>query len=402
MKEESPFTPGSPVPVELFVGREEQIKEIFRYLNQTEKGRLENIFLSGERGIGKSSLGKFVREWAEEKKNFLTVHVFLGGVTTLEELVRKIFEGILKETKKENWFDKISGLFGKYIKDVGLFGVSVGFNPPRDRLKEIVNNFPEALHNIIVKINTEKNGILIVLDDINGISKESDFANWYKSFADTIATHYDKFPVLLMPVGLPEIRDQLGDFQPSLLRIFRVIEIKKLSEEEVEGFFKKSFDKVNLRVDPQALKNMVRASSGLPILMHEIGDAVFWINEDNVIDSNDTLFGILTATDNIGKKYIDPKVYRAIKSPRYISILRKLSKIEFGYMFKRKEIMPYLNEKEKKAFDNLLKKLRETGIIILDGERGRGAYKFTNFLYYMYMLLESFTYQQKKKKINLR
>ena len=43
-KENSPFTPGSPVPVELFVGRLDQIKEIIRYVGQIPYGKQENAF----------------------------------------------------------------------------------------------------------------------------------------------------------------------------------------------------------------------------------------------------------------------------------------------------------------------------------------------------------------------
>ncbi|MEA1944750.1 MAG: BREX system ATP-binding domain-containing protein [Euryarchaeota archaeon] len=91
MKENSPFTPGNPAPVELFVGRVEQIEEILRYVRQTASGRQENVFLAGERGIGKSSLAAFLR-YLVNRENFLAIHVFLGGVTDLEELVRRIFE----------------------------------------------------------------------------------------------------------------------------------------------------------------------------------------------------------------------------------------------------------------------------------------------------------------------
>ena len=56
-KENSPFTPGSTVPVELFVGRSEQIKELIRYVGQISSGKQENVFLAGDRGIGKSSFG---------------------------------------------------------------------------------------------------------------------------------------------------------------------------------------------------------------------------------------------------------------------------------------------------------------------------------------------------------
>ncbi|RLC44334.1 MAG: hypothetical protein DRH70_08920, partial [Candidatus Coatesbacteria bacterium] len=56
MKRESPFTPRYPVPNDLFVGREDIIRELLRYIRQAASGRQEHIFLVGERGIGKTSL----------------------------------------------------------------------------------------------------------------------------------------------------------------------------------------------------------------------------------------------------------------------------------------------------------------------------------------------------------
>ena len=78
-----------------------------------------------------------------------------------------------------------------------------------------------------------------------------------------------------MSIGLPEIRDSLSRLQPPLMRIFRVVSVEKLSDAEVKEFFEKAFKKVNMEVEPEALEDMVKFSSGLPILMHEIGDAVF-------------------------------------------------------------------------------------------------------------------------------
>lgn len=44
--------------------------------------------------------------------------------------MRHILDQLLKETRDEIWFNKISQFFGKYISEVGLFGISVSFNPP--------------------------------------------------------------------------------------------------------------------------------------------------------------------------------------------------------------------------------------------------------------------------------
>jgi AAA ATPase-like protein len=396
IKENSPFTPGNPVPIELFVGRVEQFKEIVRHVKQTEYGKQENVFLSGERGIGKSSLASYLRYYVE-KEDFLAVHVFLGGVTTLEEFVRRIFEQILKEANKQTMFDKISGYFGKYIKQVDLFGISVSFNPPEADLKDLVINFPESIKNILDLIKDDKKGLFIILDDINGISNSPEFANWYKSFVDNVATHYTQFPLFLMPIGLPEIRDNLSRQQPSLMRIFRVIEIDKLSDKEVSEFIEKAFDKVNIEVEPESMDHMVLFSSGLPVLMHEIGDAVYWKNEDEIISQDDVMSGIMYAAERIGQKYLDPKVYRTIRSERYKSILRKLGEMS-GSHFRKKDFESELNNEEKRTFDNFLTKMKQLGVIQSDIEGGRGAYKFVNELYPIYITMESRAQRRKLTK----
>lgn len=55
-KDYSPFTPGQPVPVEFFVGRSEEVRHLLDQVNAATTGKLRVGFLTGERGIGKSSL----------------------------------------------------------------------------------------------------------------------------------------------------------------------------------------------------------------------------------------------------------------------------------------------------------------------------------------------------------
>ncbi len=302
----------------------------------------------------------------------------------------------ITETKEQRWFKDIGQFFGKYIKEIGLFGISVSFNPPEKDLKELVRKFPEALDNLLGKIRDyQKSGLFIALDDINGLADKPEFANWYKSFVDEIATQYKDFPVFIMLIGLPEKRDVLSRHQQSLMRIFRVVEIEKLSDKEVEEFLLKAFEKVGIKVNTKAMKHMVHFSSGLPLLMHEIGDATFWINTDEKIDEKDAIQGILTAAEKVGQKYLDPKVYRAIRSERYRSILRKLGRQIVSRNFKKKEVEANLNENEKKVFHNFLRKMRELGVIEPDIEKERGTYRFVNEIYPLYIGVESQRFDKK-------
>ncbi len=52
--ENNPFTPGLPVPVEFFVGRSEQIKELTLDITQSLSKRQQNVFLWETKGLVKA------------------------------------------------------------------------------------------------------------------------------------------------------------------------------------------------------------------------------------------------------------------------------------------------------------------------------------------------------------
>ena len=393
-KDASPFTPGSPVPVELFAGRAQQIQEVDNYLKQTASGRQENVFLTGDRGIGKSSFASIVRQLAGVNHDMVGIHVFLGGVTTLEELVRRILEELVKVGWDKLWSNRISDILGDHVRQVGLFGIKIEFQPEQDDLSQIARRFPEALGEFVARITEDKRGVFIILDDINGLAENDLFANWYKSVVDQIATQFGPYPALVMLSGLPERLDQLSVQQPSLMRVFRIVELERLSDEEVEDFFGKAFDEAGMVVNPDAMRLMLEYSSGLPVIMQEIGDATFWADSDGEVTRRDAVSGISGAAINVGRKYLDPSIYRAIRSDRYRAIIRKMSSDSIQPTFTRQQIESRVSEEEFRVFDNLLRRLRELGVVETDPESGRGAYKYTNQIYPVYMWMESQSYVQ--------
>jgi AAA+ ATPase superfamily predicted ATPase len=223
----SPFTPGISVPVEFFVGR---IKEVERLRKKVASaaidGHLEVGFLTGERGIGKSSLASLVRYLSEKDHQMIGLHTFLGGVISLEEMVRRVFDRLLKESVETSWHEKMKDFFGSKIRQVGLFGISVEFEASTQDLKRMVHDFAPALRNLIDRLKDEKKGIFIILDDINGLASSPDFSNWLKSLVDEIATSQKPLPLYLLLVGIEERRQELIRSQPSLARVFDLVEIR--------------------------------------------------------------------------------------------------------------------------------------------------------------------------------
>lgn len=385
-KDRSPFTPGRPVPIEFFRGRISEIEKIMISVKQVSLGKQENIFLIGERGIGKSSLASFVRYLSEKEYGLIGSHAILGGVTTLEEMVGRIMDRFLKENYQKPFFEKIRSIFGNFIKEVGLFGVSVQFHASEKELRDIVTNFLSILRTIYEKIKDDKNGILIILDDINGLTNNSSFVNFIKSFVDEIAISQNPLPIQLLICGLPERREEMINFQPSAARIFNVIEILPLNDQETADFYRSVFEREGIEIENDALNMLCKYSGGLPMLLHELGDAVFWSDKDNFIDKDDATKGIIMAADNVGKKYLDPQLYSAIRSDKYKAILNKIGTSEIRISFQKEEIERKLEESEKKVFHNFLQKMKKLGVLS-SGEK-LGEYIFANELFRLYMRFE--------------
>ena len=62
--------------------------------------------------------------------------------------------------------------------------------------------------------------------------------------------------------------------QPSLARVFELFDIAPWSDDEAMDFYRKSFDAGGAKVADSDMHQLVRFTGGLPVLAHEIGDAV--------------------------------------------------------------------------------------------------------------------------------
>jgi len=386
---ESPFSPGRPVQPEYFVARIKEIQRLERAVRQTISGRNENVFITGQRGIGKSSLAGFIRWLAEKEHSLIGSHCYLGGVRSLEGMMGVIFQRLLQDCTDKSLFDKLKEVFGGYIKELKLFGVGVEFTTDKNELRTLVDNFLPVMRNIYDRIQSNgKKGLILILDDLNGISDVPRFSQFLKSFVDELATSGKPLPLFLVLVGLAERKDELIKHQPSVARIFDVVELPAMDENECREFFSRMFDKQGIDIDADAFPLMVQLSGGFPMLMHEVGDAVFWQDTDNYVDEADAIEGITQAARVVGRKYIAPQVSKLLRSKKYASILQTIhKKAPLGGMFSRQQILDALPAGGQKNLDNFLQRSRELGII--EARETRGEYKFVNPLHQLYAWYEA-------------
>ena len=340
--------------------------------------------------MGKTSLSNYLLKLFQHKYNLIGVHIHNNNINNVNSLIKTIIESILNEIKSEPWSEKIIEPFKDNIKSVGFMNTNIKFIPKNEDLNYLRKHFPQFLKELTKKFE-EKKGLIIVIDDINGLSKTPEFANWYKSFADTLATNkfINNCPVSFILTGYPEKLNNLYKHNPSFQRIFKHHLLKELSEKEVKSFYMDVFNDIEVICDKKAINNMIYYSGGMPTMMQEIGDGVFWyLPENKHITVESASKGITYSGGQIGVKYLQPILDDSIQSTEYLNIFEKLgvhiakSNTE---IFTRNEIINNFNIEEK-TVDRFISRAKELKIIetVI-----RGKYKFTNKLYPLYLLIRS-------------
>jgi AAA+ ATPase superfamily predicted ATPase len=390
--ESSPFSPGQPVPTEYFIGRYSEIERLRSLVKASTKGKFKIAFVIGERGIGKSSLVSFVKHLGEREDHVTGTHVFLGGTHDLQSMVWQTFDKLLKDSIEKPWYKKLAAFFGKHIKQVGLFGVSVALNLTDDERRELAHNFVRTVRELFQKLRDDRESILIILDDINGLAASLEFANWLKSLVDEIATSGEPLNLCIVIVGTEDRRHALLQLQPSLGRVFELIELAPWTQDESRDFFKTSFENQGVTISDKALLSIVHYTGGLPVLGHEIGDSIWRIlpKDTKEINSDLAITGVMRAAESVGRKFLDVQVYKEMSSERYQSIFRILcSSPQFFSGFKRADLISGIGQEEIKVVDNFLKRMKELNVLETESEKNRGHYKFVNNLHWLYFMMKS-------------
>ena len=188
--------------------------------------------------------------------------------------------------------------------------------------------------------------------------------------------------------GVEERRRPMIQKHQPVDRIFDVIEIESMDVKEMEAFFQRAFDSVSMPVEPSAMSILTQYSAGFPKIMHLVGDAAFWIDRDGIIKQADALTAVFLAAEEVGKKYVDQQVYRALRIPDYKSILAKIGKMDPDTMsFKKADVASGLTESEKKKFNNFLQEMKSLNV--LRSGDVPGEYIFNVRMVRLYIWLQS-------------
>lgn len=392
-KGKSPFYPGQPVPVELFAGRALQIERIItRGVNQVAFGKPVAIYVQGEYGIGKSSIANFTQWLAEKEYGLHAIYAPLGGARDLADVAIAIVEATVRSGAfHPNRMERVRNWLAKYIGKQELFGLTLNLEAIKHDAPALSSPFSilEFLSEAKSRLeDTDIKGLFLVLDEINGITAHAPFTHLIKGFVDTNAVSLKPLPVLLMLCGVEERRRDMIKVHEPIDRIFDVVEIQPMSQKEMEEFFTRAFESAQIRVEPEAMELITHYSAGFPKIMHLVGESAFWIDKDGVIGREDALEAIVEAAEEVGKKYVEQQVYKALRSDDYRSILAKIAKMGPNAMsFKKSDVASGLTDTEKRKFNNFLQKMKS--LKVLKSGDVQGEYIFNVRMVRLYIWLQN-------------
>jgi hypothetical protein len=291
--------------------------------------------------------------------------------------------------------DKIRNFLSKYLGKQELFGFSINLEALKADGPNLSHGYLPFLRDLLswLKENGIK-GLMLILDEINGITGNVQFAHFIKGLVDENALSRSPLPLMLMLCGVEERRREMIQHHQPIERIFDIVEIKPMDENEMKDFFSKTFSSVGMEVKDDAMSFLCDYSAGFPKIMHIIGDAVFWIDRDNIVDKDDATEGVLIAAEEVGKKFVDQQIYKALRSKDYHSILSKLGKTISDLSFQKGIIEEGLSAGERKKFNNFLQRMKKLNV--LKSGDGRGEYVFNSRLVWLYILLNSLEKRQSR------
>jgi hypothetical protein len=389
----NPFAPNSPVHSGMFVGRVPELVKLESCLVQTKAGSPSNFMLTGERGIGKSSLLNYIKDVAEgmegiddTKVAFLAIDTDIDPNTTQLGLIEKIKLGLdktLGETESGREFLKQSWEFLKRVEASGFKLRSTEQSVTDERLLE---EFAYSLAGVADRVCGEGessifgahfDGILILVDEADNASAQLSLGSFFKLLTERLQRRGCN-RVAFGIAGLPELRNVLAASHPSSLRLFEELVLGRLSISESQRVIDMGLERANQLNEAQtaitadARHHLAYYSEGYPHFIQQFAFSAFATDSDNLIDVDDVMaggFGTRGALELIGDRYYRDSYYTKIQKESYRQVLRIMADKLDGWVTK-KEIKAKFKGPES-TLDNALFALRDRQIILAkEGERG--------------------------------
>ncbi len=378
--------PNYPVSPGMFIGRIEEVIRLDKHLIQAKASNPTNFLITGERGIGKTSLFLYITLVAKgdfpingDAITFLVIHLDVDKNTTQLGFIRRVELAMRKELAKTEPAREFLKKAWSFLSRIEAGGIKLNPDECENKDETLIDEFTYSLSDTVKRITGKEpespfashyDGLLILIDEVDNSSKELGIGAFLKLIIERLQ-RLECRNVIIGIAGLPNIRTVLSESHPSSLRLFDEIELQPLTQAEINQVIDRCLEKANegneekITITDEARESLILLSEGYPHFIQQFGFSAFAYDTDNKIEDMDVWRGALGedgALNLIGDRYYRNDFYNKIQAESYRQVLTIMAE-KFNDWITRSEIRKRFKGKEG-VLDNALKALRDRKIII--------------------------------------
>jgi Cdc6-like AAA superfamily ATPase len=240
------FSPAAPIDEkDLFAGRRVQVDKMLEAAG--EKGKHAVLF--GERGVGKTSLGK-----------------------VFSSMFPKTMRSILAVREQVDPSDDFSSIWRKVFKDLHVRSIE----NPNEPLHQIAKDYPGEIMPDDIRREFQDifgpNDLPIIIIDEFDKARESSDKRIHELMANTIK-HLSDYSInaTIILIGVADdVNDLIGE-HPSITRCIEQIPMPRMNQSELREIIDKRVPRLGMKMDGDAYFKIVELSRGLPSYVHLLG-----------------------------------------------------------------------------------------------------------------------------------
>lgn len=339
----NPFKPNSPVPNGMFAGRMNEVLALEKGLFQTKAGQPVHFMVTGDRGIGKSSLLFYfqglsagrIKSPDYEKFDFVTVNLSISDRIDISSLIKLTRQNLEREIGKVESIRKFLATTWDFVQRIKVMDSGVSAAEQDAEVEIQLDNFTSSLAETCNRITnpekdeSRKDGIVFIFDECDNATPLLRLGYFFKTVTEALQKRSCN-NVMFVIAGLSDVNDKLAQSHPSSLRVFTQLKLVELAPRERVYVIEKGMEEGNrinseqTSIAEDAKMRIAALSEGYPHFIQQFSYSAFEDNSDGEISGDDVSSSAIRpggALDSIGDRYYASAFYDKIKSDEYREVL---------------------------------------------------------------------------------